>query len=188
MTADVFIRTLQYPSPQFNIRYPLYDACEAAWCLDSSSLVVRQVPESEPLERFHWDARCYAERTATSKYYIFSDDDILPLGANWIERALGVAGRNPDYAILSGNQVNHSARVKPQGYEVQPAHMAGSPQLIRKGMIDWTQLSGPGKDEDEIVGDYCAEHRLLQGVMVNLDVNHIGQGFSVMNPAYWGKY
>lgn len=185
MTIDVFIRNVKGDI----LRQNLYKACVEAWGLDPIAQInTVDLYGPTTLDSFHWNFRVFSEMNSNTDPYVISDDDILPLGADWISKAIAVAERHPDYAILVANQVNHSARIKPQGYEVQPREMCGSPALVRKGMIDWSKLSGPGRDEDAIIGAYCKEHELKIGTMVEIDVNHIGMGFSTMNPDYWLKY
>jgi hypothetical protein len=181
---DVFIRAYSTDG----IRGDFLTVTEQAWDFQelASVRVIRRFMCAG--DEFHWYARKHAEAHASSDLYILSDDDILPLGKDWIGRAVAVAERNPDYTILAGNNVVYSARTKNQGAEVQRGNAVGSPQLIRRGMIDWSKLSGEGKNEDSIIAQYLKENNLLEGVMVDLDFNHAGHGFSTMNPDYWLKY
>jgi hypothetical protein len=180
---DVFIRS----APPSTFRQKLQALTVEAWGFDPMANIV-PIIGSVTEKDFHWKSRMTAERLAQGPWYVLSDDDILPLGADWIERAMNIIPHWPDFSILGANQVNHSARVKNPGFDVEPMSSVGSPQLIRKGTIDWSKLHGPGIDEDKIIGEYCAAHNIKIGCMVEMDVNHAGQGFSTMNPAYWGKY
>jgi hypothetical protein len=107
------------------------DATEIRWSLD-------------PLAKVQWlldfdilRARKVAEEFSQSDPYIFTDDDVLPMGRNFLLRGRNVMLSQPEYAVcstLSLIEGENLAKGPPEAliYEVRGV---GAPMWIRKGVL-----------------------------------------------------
>lgn len=125
------------------------------------------------------EARVQADRWANSDPYIFSDDDVLPWGKNWVEIGLAAMLGNPEFAVCSTRSViaeemgNYDPGIAPI-YEI-PA--VGAPMWIRKGYLH-------DLPEFEFVSECIVIHNHLrlkgkkEGIIAGIRHLHLGFGFA----------
>jgi hypothetical protein len=138
--------------------------------------------EVELLEAdFCWTTRNYAEERAAGEYYILADDDHLILGEHWVERA--VRGIREGYGILAARSV-----ISPERFENLDNLYVGCPAIIRKGAVDYHLLEGSPNQQDGIICAAMRKNGFQTGFIAGLDYNHLGFGFSQVEPLLWGRY
>lgn len=172
---DVFVRTMAWQNP---LRTGLATATEARWKMDPLACV-------RPLANFPIRlGRAHAERSAESDIYIFTDDDVLPVGRNWIARGLEAMLANPEYAIcstLSLIEGENLAKPPENAGSIYPMHAVGAPMWIRKGILsDLPEMTL--NSECGVIDDYVKAKGFKEGLF-NCHVTgmrhlHLGHGFS----------
>ena len=151
-----------------------------------------------PIDGFHWSSRQWADEMAETEPYVLADDDRLPIGMDWLERAKGLwekynAGR--EYVMLndrSSSWVDDCLKViKWNGVdEVVPTepHWLGANYLSYKGAVPYAKFKGKADTQDPDIGDWAARNGKRQLMMTGVVVNHLGLGFSQVQPKLWGRY
>lgn len=125
------------------------------------------------------EARLYAEKYSCSEIYIFTDDDVLPWGKDWVKTGLERMLRNPEYAacstmsVIAEEMLNHT----PPDTEIYEVPCVGAPMWIRKGyMADLPEF--------EFVSECVVIHNHLrikgkkEGFFNGLRHVHLGFGFA----------
>lgn len=202
---DVFLRI----APRYPIRQSLAEAVIHRWLLEpevrvhaiAASGTYMNLKYSEvcydteilPIENFAWESRRYAERVAESERYILADDDHLILGTDWAKRAASTGVANPDYGILAARSVIQTERFGDNwtdisGPSIIPYPYVGCPCIIRKGAVDYSKLNSPANAQDETLCDAMHKAGMKTGFIRGLDYNHLGHGFSQVEPILWMRY
>src|SRR5690242_4498665 len=190
MLTDVFIRL----APKSPLRNFLAGAVVSRW-LEEPDVQVHIIlmngtdtPELYPFlwevalheTDFCWTTRNYAEGQAQGEFYILADDDHLIIGENWAKRMVEELRGKPEYGLLSARSI--------VGFErMEHSDFTGCPCVIRKGVVDFRKLDGPPDKQDEIT---CrAFHAKAYGTgFAPLDYNHLGSGYSQVNPKLWNRF
>jgi len=150
-------------------------------------------------DNFQWTSRDYAEKNATTNPYIFIDDDHMILGKDWVQRAMKLwyqfadnrtAFFGSDSIMPSENQkANYERNTGQQAGEVYQAPYAmGAPLIHRKGVIDYSQFSGPAPQQDDIVTQHLRAKGMRFCYMRDILYLHLGFGLSQVQPLLWLKY
>jgi hypothetical protein len=188
--VEVFLRA----APLHAIRLHLAEAAIHRWMADGNiDLHLLWMEESLlpavarqdvmlPAQNFHWHSRVYAEKHAKREFYILTDDDHLILGENWAQRAWNEMKRSPTMGMLSGRSVIHQERL--------PNHSGsmGCPCILRKGVLDFSQASGPANLQDEVVVNLMHQAGYQHGYLEGCDYIHCGFGLSQVEPKLWLRY
>lgn len=197
---DVFLRI----APRYPIRARLAEAVIDRWLVEpearirtiAASGTYMNLQYSEDcydteileIENFAWASRRYAERVATGNRYILADDDHLILGTHWAARALQTSNLCPEYGILAARSVIKTERFGEDSTEIIEHPYVGCPCVIRKGAVDYTKLSSPANAQDGTLCDAMRKAGLKTGFIRGLDYNHLGHGFSQVEPILWMRY
>jgi hypothetical protein len=142
-----------------------------------------------PLDDFHWASRSYADEHAKSTPYVVADDDRLPIGKDWLERALGVWERHPDYAMLC--PVSYIPVERPNNHEgagevFEANNSCGAPYFAAPHQVPYDKFTGPANQQDQIVCEWMRLHNVKHGWMRDIYNLHLGFGHSQVGP--WGVY
>lgn len=191
-------------SPKHPIRRYLARAVMMRWCMEfgirihgivggasREALEISEVlsdTEVRPIENFAWESRRYAERVAEGERYILADDDHLILGKDWVERAWAAMEANQDYGILAARSVIKTERFGDDSSEVIEYPYVGCPCIIRKGAVDYSKLESPANAQDGTLCDAMHKAGYKTGFIRGLDYNHLGHGFSQVEPILWMRY
>ena len=180
MMIDCFIRTSAKPS---KMRIAMFHATLERWKLD-------------PLARIHYlvdrdyrEARFEAEAAAQSDPYIFTDDDVLPHGKNWIAKGLEAMLAEPEYGACSTKSliVNESPfDTKPAECRIFPVPCVGAPMWMRKGILKRDIAEYLYVSENMEIYNYMRQKGLKQGIINGIHHVHIGHGFSSTPEFVWG--
>jgi hypothetical protein len=176
---DVFIRHKSWD----NLRWYMYEASCARWEMEPVRIIT--LPDLGIREN-----REFAEKQSQSDPYIFTDNDLLILGKDWVTRTTNILLAHPEYAIASTlSIVEGENQAKGQG-EIYEMHAVGQPMLIRKGAcvnLPPMDLNSECGALHKMVLGQGRKMGLIQGVEgMPLRHNHLGHGFS-SNPALrWG--
>lgn len=131
------------------------------------------------------EARLMAENLAMSDPYIFTDDDVLIVGKDWVKRAVNAMLANPVYGACSSlSLVEGENRANGEG-EIYDMHMVGQPMIIRKGLM----AEVPEMDLDNecgVIDSFLRSKGLKEGLVNGLRHNHLGHGFSGTPCSFWG--
>ena len=212
MPIDVFLRA----APETRVRLYLELAAIERWKLETdinlrvlwrTGSIGTTFPEHDdcpievflPSENFQWTSRDYAEKHATTSPYIFVDSDHMLLGRDWVQRAMKLwyqfadnrtAFFGSDSIMPSENQkANYERNTGQQAGEVYQAPYAmGAPLIHRKGVIDYSQFSGPAPQQDDIVTQHLRAKGMRFCYMRDILYLHLGFGLSQVQPLLWLKY
>jgi hypothetical protein len=200
---DVFLRT----APLTWIRGGMAIACIAWWrdqpgvklhviaaegsCLEEVSLdLLEEVSVASakvlPLDKFHWASRAYADTQAQSTPYVLTDDDRLPIGKKWLERALALWERHSDYAMLC--PVSYIPVERPPEHVgadevVSATNSCGAPYFAAPHQVPYATFTGPANQQDQIVCEWMRQHHVKHGWMRDVYNLHLGFGHSQVGPA-----
>src|SRR6202158_1349347 len=126
MTVDVFIRSSRNLNP---LRHALFDA-------------TRIRGEMHPLANLHVlldngikAARIVAEGWSKSDPYIFTDDDVLPMGKRFLERGREIMLAHPEFAVCSTLSLIEGENLAKGSGDIYEARAVGAPMWIRKGIL-----------------------------------------------------
>lgn len=178
---DVFFRTVTSKDP---VRSIMTELAWERWLMEPIQLL-------DVVDYSIREAREYAEANASSDPYIFTDDDVLIMGTDWVKRAVEIMLRHPEYAIVSTlSIIEGENQAKGEG-EIYEMHAVGAPMLIRKGIcvnLPEMTLDNECGTLHKFVLDKGFKMGLLNGTNGNpLRHNHLGHGFS-SNPALRWAY
>jgi hypothetical protein len=174
--VDIFIRSSRNLNP---LRKALFDATRIRW-------------EMDPLSKIHvicdWEilrARRMAEDFSKSDPYIFTDDDVLPMGKRFIERGREAMLAHPEFAVCSTLSLIEGENVSKGDGDIYEARCVGAPMWIRKGIL--TDL--PDMDLNLECGKIDAlvyAKGFKEGLFGNgLRHLHLGHGFSSNPQLHW---
>ena len=188
MKLDVFVRVTdaELADP---LRKAMLEVTVARWNLEP---VNGEILHGYPIR----EGRQFAENSAKSDPYIFTDSDVLIVGKDWVRR--GAEAFLPDTAYgavstLSLVETENMARpnemrgalIEPNIY---PMHWVGAPMWIRKGLLTDLPEMTLGS-ECGVIHEYLKGKGYDEGLFnpsLKLRHNHMGHAFS-SNPAlHWG--
>jgi hypothetical protein len=163
---DVFLRSLGLQSP---LRRGLFDATVARWRMEDVNLW------------FCWDkgireARLWAEQNATSDPYIFTDDDVLPFGKDWLDRGTRILLAHPEYAIASTRSVIKEEMCSEGPGDIYEVRCVGAPMWIRKGILGPDVPELPFRDECILLDAYVRKKGYKEGIINGIMHHHLGFG------------
>jgi hypothetical protein len=170
--VDVFLRTM-VGEQQNSLRRAFRRATVVRWEMEDVHLHYLSMGIRE--------GRLWAERTATSDIYIFSDDDVLPWGKDWLERGLLAMGNNPEFAACSSRSVIAEERGNyeiPQGVEILPVPCVGAPLWMRRGILGPDLPEFLFVEECIVLHNYLLKKGFKEGIISGLEHHHLGFGFA----------
>jgi hypothetical protein len=206
--VDLFFRT----APRDGVREAIAIACLRRW--RSDPLVrVRVIGPSEivtskelqpmeiglPEENFHFASRQYADEHAETEPYFIVDDDEMPLGADWVERAVKlwrIYNADRKYVMMVARSmltvedpVRHHERLRTSKLEVEEMpYWWGCPYMSYQGVVPYEEMKGRAEQQDPIVADWARANDKKQALMMNLYYSHFGLSFSQIQPALYGRF
>lgn len=186
--TDVFIRT--YEKQVDNIRRGFALATIGRWSLEPVNIHLIEASE------FGITAgRAMAEQRAESDPYIFTDDDVVIVGKDWVSRGREIMLLNGDYGIVSTLSLVETENTARPKYElngdqpaIYPMHWVGAPMWIRKGILTEMPEMTLG-DECGLLHQYIARKGYREGLFhpdLRIRHNHLGHGFSSNPNLHWG--
>jgi hypothetical protein len=169
--VDVFVRSQLEQNP---LRAAFFEATRARWTMDR--LAVLRVLRYKGIR----EGRQFAEEHASGEIYIYSDDDVVVVGHNWIERGLKVMLAHPEYAVASSLSLiegENLAKPPAGAGDIYDMHAVGAPMWVRKGILtdlpEMTLNNECGK-----IDDYVKAKGFKEGLITGLRHSHLGHGFS----------
>ena len=167
---DVFIRAF----PETVLRQRMFELCLERWKMDPLAWIVtlpKELKKDLSAQR-HW-----ADSHSKSELYIFTDDDCLIVGKDWIARGLEAMHKCPEYGIGATLSLIEGENVAKGEGIMYPMHMVGHPMFVRKGLLADVQIPDWPRE--------CAHIQLhierkgfREGIINGLRHNHLGHGFS----------
>jgi hypothetical protein len=177
---DVFIRTMR---DKEKMRVAFFVATVARWKIDPDARV------QFILDRDYREARFYAENAARSDPYIFTDDDCLPHGKDWISNGVKAMLAHPEYGACSTKSLivtESPFDTKPNECDIFPVPCVGAPMWMRKGIIKEDLPKYLYVSECIELHNYMKQKGYLQGIINGISHVHIGHGFSTDPRLVWG--
>lgn len=152
---------------------------------------------SSPFEDLSWELQgserrrfLFAERLVRSDVYVVSDDDLIPVGDDWLQRALTIMRQKTDYGmlcLLDADQTDHvvARPGKEETEEIIETGSGGGIRLIRRGAIK----SFPGYrgyyGYDGAHGEAFYENGWKVGFMRKVRRRNLGNGLHVVRSVPW---
>jgi hypothetical protein len=180
MKIDCFIRTMTGIN---RMRYGMFAATMERWKLDPNARIHFLV------DKHYREARFEAEALAKSDPYIFTDDDVLIHGKNWIARGTDILLAHPDYGAASTKSliVNESPfDTKEKECDIFPVPCVGAPMWMRKGVLEEDLPQYLFVSECIEIHNYMKSKGYKQGIINGIFHVHIGHGFSTTEEFVWG--
>lgn len=171
--VDVFIRTTKANLAD-PLRAAFFDATVARWKKDPEARV-RIMQDREIRE-----GRLWAEEHAVSDPYIFTDDDVVIHGKDWLARGRDVVLGNPEYACCSTLSLVETENVaRPMNGElIYPMHWVGAPMWVRKGILGDDLPEMTLGSECGVIHEYVKQKGFQEGLIAGIRHMHLGYGFS----------
>lgn len=166
---DVFIRTLSGQNP---LRHAFFEATRARWQM--AGVRLRWLVD-EPVRA----ARLRAERDATTDPYIFTDDDVLPWGKDWVEIGTAAMLANPEYGACSTRSViaEEMGNYNPPEGAIYEVPAVGAPMWIRKGYLhDLPEFMFV--EECIVIHNHLRLKGKKEGIIAGIRHLHLGFGFA----------
>ncbi len=171
---DVFIRTTNVKS---SLRTAMLDVTIARWRMEAHIEILRGYGIREGRE--------WAERIAASDPYIFTDDDVLIVGKDWVKRGTEAMLAHPEYAVCSSLSLVEGENLATGTGTIYDMHAVGAPMWIRKGIL--TDLPEMTLDQEcGVIHKYVLDKGYKEGLINGLRHNHLGHGFSSNPILHWG--
>lgn len=209
--TDVFLRV----APQNDIRLHMALTCVAYWrTVPNVNLHIifskmmkgfhhfgfEEKPIFLSMEGFHWSSRQYADDHSESDPYVLCDDDRLPMGDNWLSKALDhwkEDNADHKYVMMTDRSalwLDDVTKLNPVYREsvsevIESPLFNGPNYLSYKGAIPYPEfVNVPSNIQDPAIGDWAHKHGKKQALMRDVVSNHIGVSFSQTQPVLWGRY
>ena len=199
--TDVYVRA----APQNTIRLGMAISVVAWWAGQSNvnlHLIVAEpavgtnwyglpVEAKLPLAKFHWLSRQWADDHALSEPYFLADDDRMPIGPDWLKRALATWERHSDYALLSNTSylpVERPANHAGADEVFEAPHCCGAGYFAKRGIVPYRDMVGKPSEQDNLVCEWLRAKGHKFGYMRDLYDLHLGFGHSQAEPLLWGRY
>lgn len=196
---DVFVCTCCNVGNFDQLRWHLAMACENRWGMEEASGTVK-VKVIDPLmigcdnKQFQGSRRVWADVHSDTDVYIMTDDDVMPLGLEFIKRGLKMMEDNPEYTILTARLLpetldNINELSNSQGIIDHPHITSGGLNFVRKGPVAEVLRPHMLQFFDDSKATYWLREKGYKiGVMRDVYANHIGTGVSTIWPVdYTGK-
>jgi hypothetical protein len=173
--VDVFLRDYA-PTP---LRAKIAEVTRYAWNTHPFANLIVIGPRNP--EKYHIEAKQIAEELAHTPIYVVSDNDVLPIGKDFLSRGVAILEAHPDYGILSATSISdghYPARVLDSAAEVEQMHSVGGIVFVRKGIL--TEFNDCRPDEvDDVICSEMNRKGYRTGVMPSVRFNHLGCGYSI---------
>jgi hypothetical protein len=165
---DVFLRSMAGTG----IRHWFFNATVERWRMEDVRLM------------FLWDkgireGRMEAEARAESDPYIYSDDDVLPFGKDWLAKGTRILLDHPEFAIASTRSVIKEEMLnlshEQESAEIFEVRCVGAPMWIRKGILkDLPEFSF--REECIVIDNYVRQKGYKEGIINGIWHHHLGFG------------
>jgi len=175
---DVFVRVP--PFYKCEIRRGMWVAVNGRWRKELD-VRVRVLPSDRDVRGL----RELAEHEAKSDPYIFTDDDVLIVGKDWVKRGVEALLAHPEYAIVSSLSLVEGENLAKGTGTIYEMHAVGAPSFIRKGFCK----DLPPMDinsECGVLHKHVLDQGKKMGLVNGLRHNHLGHGFSGNPALHWG--
>ena len=185
------------PTPEeamTEIRLGFLMACMARWEKEPGTVLKTIHPATKNYQVMR---RVLADEKATTKIYICTDDDCLPDAEPFVQRAVEIMEKYPEYGILSlwpNNSTLNPWTPEPeeaakicvggtvhQNEEVMEHVSVGGIRFCRKGILKhWPRAHGKTYDSEHCAGLRAGGYRV--GYFRSIYMNHLGRGYSTIWP------
>jgi len=181
---DVFIRITEAELKD-PLRKAMFEVTVARWNMEPEANV--RMLHGYPIR----EGRQFAENSAASDPYIFTDSDVLIVGKDWLKRGTEIFLAHPEYGAVSTlSLVETENQALPNGTQdsIYPMHWVGAPMWIRKGLLTDMPEMSLGSECGDIYA-YLQEKGYKEGLFhpdLKIRHNHMGHGFSSNPNLHWG--
>jgi len=172
--TDVFIRSLPITNtPESLIREGFRLSTINRWNLSGANI---RALWNMPIRA----ARLHAEKMATTDPYIFTDDDVLPFGKDWIAHGTRILLAHPEYALASTQSVIKEEMLNlshaQEEADIFEARCVGAPLWVRKGILGDDLPDFPFRDECVALDAYVLKKGFKSGIINGIRHHHLGFG------------
>ena len=182
MKIDVFVRVTdaELADP---LRKAMLEVTVARWNLEPVNV---EILHGYPIR----EGRQFAENSAKSDPYIFTDSDVLIVGKDWIHRGTEIFLAHPEYGAASTLSIveTENTATPASNWDLYPMHWVGAPMWIRKGLLTDLPEMTLGS-ECGVIFDYLKNKGFSEGLFnpsLRLRHNHLGHAFSSNPSLHWG--
>ena len=175
---DVFVRVP--PFYKCEIRRGMFQAVRHRWYKELNCNFITMTCDTDVRT-----VREQAEEIAKSDPYIFTDDDVLIVGKDWVKRGVEALLAHPEYAIVSSLSLVEGENLAKGTGTIYEMHAVGAPSFIRKGFCK----DLPPMDinsECGVLHKHVLDQGKKMGLVNGLRHNHLGHGFSGNPALHWG--
>jgi hypothetical protein len=174
-----------------HLRSDIANACKTRWEQAYGYRFLKIIRPSGFISAgaFQLGHRIRQEREAKTTIYCHADDDCMPLGNNFLERAIEIMNVRPEYGIIAFN--DHYMWQKEWGrgaYLPDPfvfsAHSVGGIYLIRKSIVEFPDSHNWFDDTQMCKAIVLKGYKV--GRFCNIFFNHYGHALSTTFPERTG--
>ncbi len=167
-------------------------ACRVRWEQEDGARVQVVTPQGIGCEdeEFQRQRRIYADEATQGDFYVVADDDCLPHPEPFLDEAIRILARYPQYGILSLGQDYEEYRPWRPDWPDYEEHSdafvmehvsTGQIRVCRKGAVkDWPPLAG--KTYDMAHCEALRKNGLRCGYYRGIKMTHLGRGYSTVWP------
>lgn len=154
---------------------------------------VVEIGPKDALEPFAWTSRALADKLAKGPYFLL-DDDTMPVGRKgWFQDFDRMCRDDGRFALVSARRALAVEDVMRWGpFPIEEARCGiGAPYWQRKGAIPYAELAREvpkASTQDGAVYEWLSANGLKTGVARDFKVNHIGAGYSQVEPKMFLNY
>jgi hypothetical protein len=184
------------------LRGAIATACLQRWIMESQAHDIHCVTSrdaafaqkfepchmTESIAKFMTMHRYVAEQEAESSIYCVTDDDIQPIGNNFLTKARAILEQHPDFGLIAFSSCFVLEVKAPHGSfedaDVAEVASPGGLYVIRRGILE-VDTSDPFWDDTK-TGDQMRQKGYKTGYFKRLKCNHYGAYLSTCWPARTG--
>lgn len=181
---DVFFCTVADPK---SLRGHMTRLCWRRWKMEQQGHLYWLAEKEGDPRSFQRQRRIIADERATTPIYVCADDDCLPGYEEFVERAVEIMERHPQFGILSMWPVNCQInRWTPEGYgpfedeDVMEHVSVGGIRFCRQAVVDWPDSAPAERGYDRQHADVLRAAGYRVGYFKHIQMNHIGEGYSMV--------
>jgi hypothetical protein len=118
-------------------------------------------------------------------WFVVADDDCLPFGRHFVERALTVAETHPDFGVLAAADVTGPSPPDAGNREVLESHAVGGICFVSPRCPTFDFETARASETDGARYALVQSAGLKEGYMTRVRMNHLGYGFSMATEDWW---
>jgi hypothetical protein len=140
-----------------------------------------------PADQFHVARYGEPQRAHPDDWFVVADDDCLPLGQSFVERALAVLRGSGEYAVVAALNLLALPNGYPSANQILESHAVGGINFVSPRCPPIPEGISLPAQTDTARYEVVRAAGLKEGYLQQVRMNHLGHGFSTASPSQWGQ-